>query len=118
MSTAGATSTLRTVCPRMSRPRIAAAASRASAGVRASLMPPALPRPPVCTWALTTTGPPAAWASASASSASDGNLAAVGADAVAGEDLRRLVLVQIHSRVLALQSAGAGDGATASGILA
>ena len=25
-------------------------------GVAASLMPPALPRPPTCTWALTTTG--------------------------------------------------------------
>src|SRR5215211_2660542 len=33
--------------------------SLASAGDLATLTPPALPRPPVCTCALTTTGPPA-----------------------------------------------------------
>ena len=35
-----------------------AGALPASAGSAASLIPPALPRPPVSTWALTTTGPP------------------------------------------------------------
>src|SRR5438128_203472 len=48
--------------------RIALAASRASAGVFATLMPPALPRPPACTCAFTTTVPPNARAAASASS--------------------------------------------------
>lgn len=40
----------------MSMPRIRDATSLASSVVAANLMPPALPRPPVCTWALTTTG--------------------------------------------------------------
>src|SRR5438477_5211680 len=38
-------------------PRISPAARLASSGVRASLMPPALPRPPTGTCALTATGP-------------------------------------------------------------
>ena len=38
-------------------------------GVDASLMPPALPRPPVSTCALTTTGPPSSAAAARASRA-------------------------------------------------
>src|SRR6266851_6977060 len=48
----------------MSIPMICAAAARASSGVRASLMPPALPRPPTGTWALTATGPSSAHAAA------------------------------------------------------
>src|SRR6266496_4134626 len=52
----------------MSMPRIAAAAARASSGVRASLTPPALPRPPVFTCALTTVTPPMRSAAAAASS--------------------------------------------------
>src|SRR4051794_33434548 len=52
----------------MSRPRISLARSAASSGVAASLMPPALPRPPTSTWALTTTGPPISAAAARASS--------------------------------------------------
>ncbi len=40
----------------MSMPRIAPACSSVSARSLASLMPPALPRPPIWTWALTTTG--------------------------------------------------------------
>ena len=43
-----------TTWPLMSSPRIASAFSRASSGVRASFTPPALPRPPVFTCALTT----------------------------------------------------------------
>src|SRR5688572_32563177 len=39
-------------CPRMSIPRIAWAFARASSGSSASLIPPALPRPPVSTCAL------------------------------------------------------------------
>src|SRR4051812_44587929 len=70
MSAAGATSTRCTVCPLMSMPRISRALTTASCGSWASFTPPALPRPPVFTWALTTTRPPSATAAASASSGS------------------------------------------------
>ncbi len=53
----------------MSMPRIAAAFSAASSGVSASLTPPALPRPPVFTWALTTTWAPILRAASRAASA-------------------------------------------------
>src|SRR4051795_4629180 len=52
----------------MSSPRIPRAFSSASAGLSASFTPPALPRPPVSTWAFTTTGPPIDDAAARASS--------------------------------------------------
>ena len=55
MSLASVTSTRRTTWPLMSRPRIAVAFSAASSASAASLTPPALPRPPVFTWAFTTT---------------------------------------------------------------
>ena len=42
--------------PRMSIPRIASACSRASSASLATLIPPALPRPPIWTWALITHG--------------------------------------------------------------
>src|SRR5467141_607849 len=65
MAEASSTSTLRTlmpsggVCGVLSiMPRIWAAACSAAVGLSASLMPPALPRPPACTCALTTTVPP------------------------------------------------------------
>jgi hypothetical protein len=48
-------------------PRIWADSSAASAGLRASFPPPALPRPPACTCALMTTVPPMRRAIASAS---------------------------------------------------
>src|SRR4030081_1820503 len=51
----------------MSIPMIACAAARASSGVAASLMPPALPRPPTGTCALTATGPSSAQAAAPSS---------------------------------------------------
>src|SRR5690349_14932524 len=57
-----------TTWPLMSRPRIAFAASYASSGVFATLTPPAFPRPPVLTCALTTTTPPIFSAAALASS--------------------------------------------------
>src|SRR3954454_22292976 len=67
MSDAVATSTRWTMCPLMSRPRMASAFASASSGVSASLTPPALPRPPVLTWAFTTTVVPYCSASALAS---------------------------------------------------
>src|SRR5206468_3794132 len=75
MGEASSTSTLSTLMPsggvcgvRSVMPRIRAAASSAAAGSSASFTPPALPRPPAWTWALTTTRPPrrAAMARASA----------------------------------------------------
>ena len=60
MSAAGPMSTLRTVMPLMSMPRMAPATSPASSTDPASFTPPALPRPPTRTWALMTTlSPPA-----------------------------------------------------------
>ena len=57
-----------TVKPPMSMPRMALAWARASSGEEASLIPPAFPRLPVGTCALTTQGP-MAWAAVAASSA-------------------------------------------------
>src|SRR2546425_235372 len=81
MAEASSTSTLRTLMPSGGvggvlsiMPRIWPAACSAAAGSSASLMPPALPRPPACTCALTTTLPPSrcaisrAWAGVSATS--------------------------------------------------
>src|SRR5258706_3250110 len=51
----------------MSIPMICWAAARASSGVLASLIPPALPRPPTGTWALIATGPSSAQAAAASS---------------------------------------------------
>src|SRR3954465_4340290 len=68
MSDACSIQSLRTTWPLMSRPRMSWAFDSASAGSSASLTPPALPRPPVRTWALTTTGPPSSSAAARASS--------------------------------------------------
>ena len=39
----------------MSKPKMLVAFSKASLGLLANLTPPAFPRPPVLTWALTTT---------------------------------------------------------------
>ncbi len=46
---------------------VAGARLRLARASAASLTPPALPRPPVSTWALTTTGPPSSSAAARAS---------------------------------------------------
>ena len=59
MSAAGVTSTCSTVSPLICMPRILPAISRvSSAAILASFTPPALPRPPAWTCALTTTVPP------------------------------------------------------------
>ena len=77
-------------------PRIASACASASSASLATLIPPALPRPPIWTWALTTTGKP------SSSAACAGLLgvvarAALGhGHAVLGEQLLALVLEQVH----------------------
>src|SRR3954453_15291048 len=69
MSAPSVTITVSTVRPLMSMPRISAAFSPASSGERASLTPPALPRPPVLTCALTTTtGVPSSLAASTACS--------------------------------------------------
>src|SRR5215469_6920313 len=61
MSLASSTRTECTVWPLMSMPRMSVARACASSGPSATLTPPALPRPPVLTCALTTTlGVPAA----------------------------------------------------------
>src|SRR5690625_3399240 len=52
----------------MSMPRIALSYSFASSAFLASFTPPALPRPPILTWALTTVTPPSFSAAALASS--------------------------------------------------
>ena len=52
----------------MSSPRISRAFASASSGPSASLIPPAFPRPPVSTCALTTTWPPISSAAFRASS--------------------------------------------------
>ena len=92
----GSTSTRCTVWPLMSMPRIARAASAASSGVRATFTPPALPRPPTLTCALTTTTPPIRSAIALACSGGVGHLAEADRDTVRGEQLLGLVLEQIH----------------------
>ncbi len=76
MSSPSSTYTLRTLFPSgpvwgvfKIIPNIREAISLASAGDFASLTPPAFPRPPACTWALTTTTfVPIARAACSASS--------------------------------------------------
>ena len=55
MSAAGATSTWYTVKPLIVMPRMADAAALAASAPSASFTPPALPRPPACTCAFTTT---------------------------------------------------------------
>src|SRR5690242_6350201 len=69
MSLASATSSFFTMWPLMSRPRMFCAWVNASSGVAAYFTPPALPRPPAFTWALTMTGRPISSAMALAPSA-------------------------------------------------
>ena len=64
-----ATKSFFTMWPLMSRPRMFCACVNASSGVAAYFTPPALPRPPVLTWAFTITGLPISSAIAFASSA-------------------------------------------------
>src|SRR5690348_1706142 len=67
MSSAVSQYTSGTLKPLMSMPMICCAATRASSGLFASLMPPALPRPPTGTCAFTATGPSLAHAAAASS---------------------------------------------------
>ena len=67
MSAVSVTITLWTVWPLMSMPRMSVARACASSALAASLTPPALPRPPTFTCALTTTRPPSRSAIARAS---------------------------------------------------
>src|SRR4051794_14903931 len=71
MSAASEIRTVWTVWPLMSIPRMLRACVSASSGVAANLTPPALPRPPAFTWALTITGPPSCSAAARACSGVD-----------------------------------------------
>src|ERR1019366_6403827 len=66
MSEACSTHNRLTTWPLMSRPRMLPAWVRTSSALSASLTPPALPRPPTFTWALTTTGYPDSSACATA----------------------------------------------------
>src|SRR3954451_13033025 len=68
MSLACSIHTTSTVWPLMSMPMMSVAYRRASSAFDASLMPPAFPRPPTCTCALTTTGYPTRSAAATAAS--------------------------------------------------
>ena len=104
MSVSSATSTVCTVWPLMSMPRILAAFSFASSGVSASFTPPALPRPPVFTCALITTSGLAPglagrelFGDLPGLIRGTGHLAVRNRDAVLGEQLLRLVLEQVHS---------------------
>jgi hypothetical protein len=81
----------------MSRPRISRARASASAGVSASLMPPAFPRPPVSTCALTTTGSRAP-ALPPRLRRGRGQPTLGHRDAVAPEELFPLVLVRVQAR--------------------
>src|ERR1700741_4551136 len=107
MSDACSIHTTLTTWPLMSMPRMFPACVRTSSALLASLMPPALPRPPTCTWALTTTGYPTRSAAATASSTGcPASAAALGPplfprrhrDAVAREQLLALVLEEVHGR--------------------
>ena len=96
MGTAAITSTLRTVTPLMFIPRMAAALSAASSGVAASLTPPALPRPPTSTCALTATLPADARGDLAGLLRCGGDLARRDGDAELPHDVFGLILVDLH----------------------
>ena len=79
----------------MSMPRIALAWASASSASLASLMPPALPRPPIWTWALITTGKPSS--SAATVPPRRGRMTTLRhGHAVLGKELLALVFEQVH----------------------
>ena len=100
MSAAGATRTVFTVVPLMSRPMISPARSAASSGVEASFTPPALPRPPTRTWALTTDRAADALGCGARLLGRGGGLTEGERDAVAREDLLAPVLLELHAILL------------------
>ena len=77
---------------------LARLARRPPAGSWASFTPPALPRPPALTWALTTTRPPCCLGGGLGLLGRGDHGAQGDRDAVLGEELLRLVLHQIHVR--------------------
>ena len=72
------------------------ACSSASWALAASLTPPALPRPPVSTCALTTTGPPSTSAACRASPGRRRETTVGDGDPDPPEELLALILVEIH----------------------
>ncbi len=98
MSLAWATITRWVMCPLMSSPRMSWARALASSGLSASFTPPALPRPPVFTCALTTTGAAISRAIASASLRRLGDTAGEHGNAVRGQQVTGLVLEEIHEQ--------------------
>ena len=100
----GRSSRVCTVWPLMSMPRIWPAPARPPRRRSASLTPPALPRPPVFTCALTTTLPPPSGQPLGGGPGLLGGLgdgAAEHGHAVLLEQVSRLVLEQVHGSVLA-----------------
>ena len=77
----------------------------ASSGESASLTPPALPRPPVLTCALTTTVPPYCSAAIARLGRRERHSARGHGDAVLGEQLFGLVLEQVHGASPSTQGA-------------
>ena len=98
MSLAWATITLWTMWPLMSMPRMSWARALASSGLSASFTPPALPRPPTFTCALTTTGAAISRAIASRLLGRLGDAAGKHGHAVRGQQVTRLVLEEIHEK--------------------
>src|SRR3954464_11380992 len=104
MSAASEISTVRTGWPLMSMPRMSAAFASASSAVGANFTPPALPRPPVLTCALTMTGRPSRSAAGRPSPFGGGAHLVDGRDdhllgrrdAVLCEELFGLPLEQVH----------------------
>ena len=96
MSEARSIQSVRTTWPRMSSPRISAARSAASCGVAASLMPPALPRPPVEHLRLDDDGPAELGRCGLRLAGRERDAALRDGDAEAREQLLPLVLVEIH----------------------
>ena len=79
-------------------PEDLAAFCSASSGSSASLTPPALPRPPVSTCALTTTWPPSSSAAARASSGVVASRPSETGMPKRAKELLALVLVEVHRR--------------------
>ena len=77
-------------------------ASSASWRSLASLMPPALPRPPISTCALTTQGYPTSSAAATASATVVAGAPVGDRDVMAGKELLALVFEEVHRRPLTL----------------
>src|SRR5262249_54516845 len=82
----------------MSIPMIASACARACSASAAILIPPALPRPPIRTWALIGEGDAAPLGGGSRLVHGRSDLAAGHGDPVRGEELLALILEKVHGR--------------------